>query len=128
MIFSAAPRSQNRRSWLYRIRPSVVHKPFVPVDCAPRLDYAWDAAPPTPNQVPIEKKFFLWKIVDFIAITLCPATMETVRRADQASYRDRFRPRSAHDMRCGGLSHSPGHRRSRVPLQRFHEGQSFLQC
>ncbi|KAF3422275.1 hypothetical protein E2986_05852 [Frieseomelitta varia] len=47
----AAPRFRNRRSWLYRIRPSVVHKPFVPIDCAPRLDYAWDAAAPTPNQL-----------------------------------------------------------------------------
>ncbi|KOX80035.1 Homogentisate 1,2-dioxygenase, partial [Melipona quadrifasciata] len=46
-----APRFRNRRSWLYRVRPSVVHKPFVPIDCAPRLDYAWDAAPLTPNQV-----------------------------------------------------------------------------
>ncbi|KAI9310304.1 homogentisate 1,2-dioxygenase [Dichotomocladium elegans] len=27
-----APRSHNQRSWLYRIRPSVVHKPFTPLD------------------------------------------------------------------------------------------------
>ncbi|GFR40186.1 hypothetical protein Agub_g745 [Astrephomene gubernaculifera] len=27
-----APRSSNRRSWLYRIRPSVTHQPFHPVD------------------------------------------------------------------------------------------------
>ncbi len=26
-----APRAQNRRSWLYRIRPAVVHRPFVPL-------------------------------------------------------------------------------------------------
>ncbi|XP_043254477.1 homogentisate 1,2-dioxygenase [Colletes gigas] len=45
-----APRSQNKRSWLYRIRPSVVHKSFVPVvDAASRLIYEWDQT--TPNQL-----------------------------------------------------------------------------
>lgn len=27
-----APRAQNRRSWLYRIRPSVTHEPFHPLN------------------------------------------------------------------------------------------------
>lgn len=27
-----SPRSQNRRSWLYRIRPSVTHEPFHPLN------------------------------------------------------------------------------------------------
>ena len=31
------PRVQNRRSWLYRMRPMAEHRPFVPVDLAPRL-------------------------------------------------------------------------------------------
>jgi len=31
-----APRSANRRSWLYRIRPAAVHRPFRPLD-APRM-------------------------------------------------------------------------------------------
>jgi homogentisate 1,2-dioxygenase len=31
------PRAVNRRSWLYRIRPSVVHEPFVAWDSNPRL-------------------------------------------------------------------------------------------
>ncbi|KZC11520.1 Homogentisate 1,2-dioxygenase, partial [Dufourea novaeangliae] len=47
-----APRSRNKRSWFYRIRPSVVHKRFVPYnDAAPRLVYSWDAGLTTPNQV-----------------------------------------------------------------------------
>jgi homogentisate 1,2-dioxygenase len=40
-----APRAANRRSWLYRIRPSVMHEPFAPFrDAAPLGDA-------TPNQL-----------------------------------------------------------------------------
>jgi homogentisate 1,2-dioxygenase len=39
------PRGGNRRSWLYRIRPSVMHEPFVRVRGAAALDEA------TPNQL-----------------------------------------------------------------------------
>ncbi|CAL7948034.1 unnamed protein product [Xylocopa violacea] len=46
-----APRSRNKRSWLYRIKPSVVHEPFLPIDRPSNLDYKWDAATPTPNQL-----------------------------------------------------------------------------
>lgn len=41
-----APRHANRRSWLYRIRPSVMHLPFVPVDSG-KMTNEFDA--PTPN-------------------------------------------------------------------------------
>ncbi|MBD8655700.1 homogentisate 1,2-dioxygenase [Oxalobacteraceae sp. CFBP 13730] len=44
-----APRSHNRRSWLYRIRPAAVHGSFVPLD-APRLVGRFDNAAP-PNQL-----------------------------------------------------------------------------
>ncbi len=44
-----APRAENRRSWLYRIRPSSMHQPFVQVD-AGRLTAEFGAAPP-PNQL-----------------------------------------------------------------------------
>src|SRR5258708_15844840 len=40
-----APRAANRRSWLYRIRPSVTHEPFV------RMREADVLADPTPNQL-----------------------------------------------------------------------------
>ncbi|WP_028226625.1 homogentisate 1,2-dioxygenase [Paraburkholderia ferrariae] len=48
-----APRSHNRRAWLYRIRPGAVHQPFVPVTArAGRLVADFGAVPPTPpNQL-----------------------------------------------------------------------------
>ncbi|WP_370660743.1 homogentisate 1,2-dioxygenase [Zemynaea arenosa] len=46
-----APRSHNRRSWMYRIRPGAVHKPFQLVD-APALVSDFSTVPPTPpNQL-----------------------------------------------------------------------------
>ncbi|HEX7152118.1 MAG TPA: homogentisate 1,2-dioxygenase [Thermoanaerobaculia bacterium] len=45
-----APRHLNRRSWLYRIRPSVTHGPFSALE--PRLVRgSFDEAPPTPQQL-----------------------------------------------------------------------------
>ena len=44
-----APRSHNRRSWLYRIRPAAVHGSFAPLD-APRLVGRFDTPAP-PNQL-----------------------------------------------------------------------------
>ncbi|MCX5539883.1 homogentisate 1,2-dioxygenase [Paraburkholderia sp. CNPSo 3076] len=53
-----APRSHNRRTWFYRIRPGAVHQPFVPVTArldvngAPRLVADFGDVPPTPpNQL-----------------------------------------------------------------------------
>ena len=46
-----APRSHNRRSWLYRIRPAAVHKPFVPMKSG-RLLSDFSRVPATPpNQL-----------------------------------------------------------------------------
>ncbi|MEO8543817.1 MAG: homogentisate 1,2-dioxygenase [Burkholderiaceae bacterium] len=45
-----APRSDNRRSWLYRIRPSSMHEPFEEVSGA-GLVSDFDATPATPNQL-----------------------------------------------------------------------------
>lgn len=44
------PRHLQRRSWLYRIRPSVLHEPFAPVD-SPRLRGTFDEVPTPPNQL-----------------------------------------------------------------------------
>src|SRR5258708_9268608 len=45
-----APRSENRRSWLYRLRPTASHAPFAPYAGAPLLRSGpFDAVPPTPN-------------------------------------------------------------------------------
>ena len=46
-----APRAENRRSWLYRIRPGVVHKPFAPFDGAPQWRSTFGEGPVTPNQL-----------------------------------------------------------------------------
>ena len=60
-----APRHANRRSWLYRIRPAAVHKPFKPLP-AGRFHNDFDAAPATPNQlrwsptpIPVEPTDFI---------------------------------------------------------------------
>ncbi|MCW2240129.1 homogentisate 1,2-dioxygenase [Azospirillum canadense] len=45
-----APRAHNRRSWLYRIRPAVMHQPFQPLDNG-RLLSRFDEVPTPPNQL-----------------------------------------------------------------------------
>jgi len=45
-----APRHMQKRSWLYRIRPSVLHEPFVAID--PRwMRGSFDEVPTPPNQL-----------------------------------------------------------------------------
>ena len=46
-----APRHDNRRSWLYRLRPSASHPPFVRYDGAPRFAPATADAPLAPNRL-----------------------------------------------------------------------------
>ncbi|MEK6292665.1 MAG: homogentisate 1,2-dioxygenase, partial [Paraburkholderia tropica] len=49
-----APRSHNRRTWFYRIRPGAVHQPFTPlvahaqIGGATRLVADFNDVPPTP--------------------------------------------------------------------------------
>ena len=45
-----APRADNRRSWLYRIRPSAMHRPFERID-AGHITSDFSALPTTPNQL-----------------------------------------------------------------------------
>ena len=45
-----APRADNRRSWLYRIRPSAMHTPFVQID-AGRIVSNFNTPAATPNQL-----------------------------------------------------------------------------
>jgi homogentisate 1,2-dioxygenase len=45
-----APRHVNRRSWLYRLRPSVMHRPFQRFEHA-RIDEPANEAPLSPNQL-----------------------------------------------------------------------------
>ncbi|XP_037047583.1 homogentisate 1,2-dioxygenase [Bradysia coprophila] len=46
-----APRTENSRSWFYRIRPSVVHKPFERVTFTNQLTINWNEQYPNPNQM-----------------------------------------------------------------------------
>ncbi len=47
-----APRHENRRSWLYRLRPSAAHGAFAPYAGAPLLRSGpFDEVPPTPNRL-----------------------------------------------------------------------------
>lgn len=45
------PRKENRRTWLYRIRPSVVHTPFVPIDGMGVRSTPFDEVETPPNQL-----------------------------------------------------------------------------
>lgn len=45
------PRCKNQRSWLYKIRPSVMHKQFQPYESAQLLSSDWINHPPNPNQL-----------------------------------------------------------------------------
>jgi len=53
-----APREYNQRTWVYRIRPSVMHSPFTPVKNNPNVTQDWNENDPNPNQ-------FRWKPFDF---------------------------------------------------------------
>src|ERR1700744_5821452 len=46
-----APRATNRRAWLYRIRPSVTHRPFVEVEGKRLRSGPFDEVSATPNQL-----------------------------------------------------------------------------
>src|SRR5690349_4712634 len=46
-----APRAVNRRSWLYRIRPSAVHKPFSEIPVRLVRSGPFDEVPTPPNQL-----------------------------------------------------------------------------
>ncbi|MHA6719491.1 homogentisate 1,2-dioxygenase [Sphingomonas sp. RS6] len=46
-----APRAENRRSWLYRLRPSAEHPPYRPYDGAPRFSPQTPLKPLAPNRL-----------------------------------------------------------------------------
>uniref|UniRef100_A0A7N6A4N2 Homogentisate 1,2-dioxygenase n=1 Tax=Anabas testudineus TaxID=64144 RepID=A0A7N6A4N2_ANATE len=71
------PRPANKRSWLYRILPSVKHKPFTLVPCG-NLTENWNEVEPDPNQLrwlPFTVPKSTEKKVDFVAglHTICGA-------------------------------------------------------
>ena len=46
-----APRAVNRRTWTYRIRPSVTHRPYEEIPMGLMRSGPFNEAPPTPNQL-----------------------------------------------------------------------------
>jgi len=61
-----APRAVNRRSWLYRIRPSVAHSPFQPMEPGLLRSSPFDEVPAPPNQLRWQPLPIPAKPADFI--------------------------------------------------------------
>ncbi|UZW57796.1 homogentisate 1,2-dioxygenase [Sphingobium sp. JS3065] len=62
-----APRGENRRSWLYRLRPAANHPPYRPYDGGTLLRSGpFDEAPPTPNRLRWDPMPIPERPVDFI--------------------------------------------------------------
>jgi homogentisate 1,2-dioxygenase len=69
-----APRHENRRSWLYRLRPAASHPPFGPYMGATRLRTApFAETPPTPNRLRWDPMPAVDDPVDFLdgLVTYC---------------------------------------------------------
>ncbi|XP_047475566.1 LOW QUALITY PROTEIN: homogentisate 1,2-dioxygenase-like [Penaeus chinensis] len=75
-----APRETNKRAWFYRIRPSVVHKPFAPIKHK-YLDCSFDKRHPNPNQLRWNPFDIPAEPTDFVEglRTVCGAGNPTVR-------------------------------------------------
>jgi homogentisate 1,2-dioxygenase len=61
-----APRGVNRRSWLYRIRPSVAHRPFQSIESGLLRSSPFDEVPAPPNQLRWQPLPIPGKPTDFI--------------------------------------------------------------
>ena len=62
-----APRGQNKRTWMYRIRPSVVHEPYQPFAKRTLLRSGpFDEAPTPPNQMRWDPAPFPTEPTDFV--------------------------------------------------------------
>jgi homogentisate 1,2-dioxygenase len=61
-----APRAENKRSWLYRIRPSVLHKPFKQISHGLLCTAPYHDAPASPNQLRWDPFALPKKATDFI--------------------------------------------------------------
>jgi homogentisate 1,2-dioxygenase len=61
-----APRESNRRSWLYRIRPAAMHRPFTPYDGGEALTNDFGAVDAPPNQLRWDPLPFPKRPTDFV--------------------------------------------------------------
>ncbi|WBO22249.1 homogentisate 1,2-dioxygenase [Sphingomonas abietis] len=89
-----APRHENRRSWLYRMRPSAEHPPFRRYDGAPRFAPGTSAEPLAPNRLrwdPIAAPAPGTDLIDGLTTMLAnrdPASLEGVAVHVYAANRD----------------------------------------
>ncbi|MHC9419969.1 homogentisate 1,2-dioxygenase [Sphingomonas citri] len=89
-----APRHENRRSWLYRLRPTAEHPPYRRYDGAARFAPATDAAPLAPNRLrwdPLTAPDAPTDLVDGMVTMLAnrdPAELEGVALHVYAANRD----------------------------------------
>src|SRR6187551_135438 len=60
------PRHENRRSWLYRMRPTADHRPFTRYEGAPLFAAAADEAPLAPNRLRWDPPADLPEGTDFV--------------------------------------------------------------
>lgn len=61
-----APRATNKRTWMYRIRPSVIHKPYEPLKHDTLRSTPFDEETPTPNQLRWDPQPLPSRKTDFI--------------------------------------------------------------
>jgi homogentisate 1,2-dioxygenase len=61
-----APRHENRRSWLYRLRPSAEHRPFVPYAGAPHLRLGSANEAVSPNRLRWDPLPYPETLTDFV--------------------------------------------------------------
>ena len=61
-----APRAENRRSWLYRIRPSAMHRPFRRIDDGLMRTAPFGEAEPSPNRLRWDPLPFPERPADFV--------------------------------------------------------------
>ncbi len=61
-----APRADNRRSWLYRIRPAAMHSRFTPYDGAKHFTNEFSKTPTNPNQLRWSPPNFTGATIEFV--------------------------------------------------------------
>ena len=120
-LYPTAPRETNVRSWLYRIRPAVVHRPFEAIDDSD-LTVDWTCNPPNPNQVS-QPSIHPWMLVfipsDYYSDNGADE-MEAVRHASQRRSLRGFRSRFAHSLRSWSSVDATRNGRTRLRLQHVH--------
>lgn len=88
-----APRHENRKTWFYKIRPSVIHEPFQPLNHATATTETYSQKAANPNQlrwspieIPSQPHDFIDGLIHWLANPACNVFLYTANR----SMTDRF--------------------------------------